>query len=222
MSTEREQLMKTIIDNPKDDQPRLVFADWLEEQGESERAELIRAQIELACLDSLAPLPRKRGGNRVPRPEALRRKTARLRLKKRIKELLSCMLDQSTATQRIKERAEIVWAKPVLGYYIYTGKPVFHRGFVEEVTMPWDAFREQADRIRSITPLCSVQLTRVPVEWSGQTSGTAFNPTFLVLMPIQPCVWAWLTFERMHDACKAYLATQHPDIEFEVLLTPPA
>src|SRR5262249_26125220 len=33
---------------PDDDAPRLIFADWLEENGQAERGELIRVQVELA------------------------------------------------------------------------------------------------------------------------------------------------------------------------------
>lgn len=47
--TEREALLKAVCDNPDDDTPRLVFADWLQENGEEERAEFIRAQVELAA-----------------------------------------------------------------------------------------------------------------------------------------------------------------------------
>lgn len=43
-------LLLTILNNPNDDVPRLIASDWLEEQGEAERAELIRVQCELACL----------------------------------------------------------------------------------------------------------------------------------------------------------------------------
>jgi len=42
-------LLQTILDHPDDDAPRLVYADWLEEQGQQERAEFIRVQIELAA-----------------------------------------------------------------------------------------------------------------------------------------------------------------------------
>jgi uncharacterized protein (TIGR02996 family) len=45
--TEREALQKAVCENPDDDTPRLVFADWLDENGEPERAEFIRVQIEL-------------------------------------------------------------------------------------------------------------------------------------------------------------------------------
>jgi uncharacterized protein (TIGR02996 family) len=37
-----------IREKPDDDMPRLVYADWLEEQGDGVRAEFIRIQIELA------------------------------------------------------------------------------------------------------------------------------------------------------------------------------
>ncbi len=37
-----------IADAPDDDTPRLIYADWLEENGQAERAEFIRVQIELA------------------------------------------------------------------------------------------------------------------------------------------------------------------------------
>lgn len=39
--------MRAICERPYDDAPRLIFADWLEEQGEDERAEYIRLAIEL-------------------------------------------------------------------------------------------------------------------------------------------------------------------------------
>ncbi|HET6574610.1 MAG TPA: TIGR02996 domain-containing protein, partial [Fimbriiglobus sp.] len=43
--TDRDALLAAIIARPEDDLPRLVFADWLEEHGESARATFIRAQI---------------------------------------------------------------------------------------------------------------------------------------------------------------------------------
>jgi uncharacterized protein (TIGR02996 family) len=36
---------------PDDDTPRLAFADWLEEQGETDRAEFIRCQLWIAEID---------------------------------------------------------------------------------------------------------------------------------------------------------------------------
>ena len=45
-----EPFLATILDRPAEDGPRLVYADWLEEQGDADRAEFIRVQIELARL----------------------------------------------------------------------------------------------------------------------------------------------------------------------------
>jgi uncharacterized protein (TIGR02996 family) len=44
----RAALRAAIEDAPEDDLPRLAYADWLEENGDPERAEFIRVQIELA------------------------------------------------------------------------------------------------------------------------------------------------------------------------------
>jgi uncharacterized protein (TIGR02996 family) len=48
--TRADAFLQAIIENPDDDTPRLVFADWLDENGEPERAEHIRAQCALAGL----------------------------------------------------------------------------------------------------------------------------------------------------------------------------
>jgi uncharacterized protein (TIGR02996 family) len=43
-------LLRAIIDDPDDDAPRLIYADWLDENGDPARAAFIRAQIKLARL----------------------------------------------------------------------------------------------------------------------------------------------------------------------------
>lgn len=45
--TQREALLRAVLVNPADDLPRMVYADWLEERGQPERADFIRVQIEL-------------------------------------------------------------------------------------------------------------------------------------------------------------------------------
>src|SRR5262245_52388385 len=42
--------LDAIVAEPDEDAHRLVFADWLDEHGQSERAEFIQAQCELAKL----------------------------------------------------------------------------------------------------------------------------------------------------------------------------
>ncbi len=61
---EQEQAFwEAIREAPEDDGPRLVYSDWLEDNGQPERAELVRVQCRLARLpehDERAPALRKR------------------------------------------------------------------------------------------------------------------------------------------------------------------
>src|SRR5262245_15977158 len=54
-AADRAAFLRAICANPDDDLPRLVFADWLDEHGEPERAEFIRVQIEFARLSAAGP-----------------------------------------------------------------------------------------------------------------------------------------------------------------------
>jgi uncharacterized protein (TIGR02996 family) len=47
--TDRQAFLNAIIDRPDDDLLRLVFADYLEENGDADRAEFIRLQVEHAA-----------------------------------------------------------------------------------------------------------------------------------------------------------------------------
>jgi uncharacterized protein (TIGR02996 family) len=53
--SEADALLRAILDAPEDDAPRLVYADWLDEQGESARAAFIRVQVQLARLSADDP-----------------------------------------------------------------------------------------------------------------------------------------------------------------------
>ncbi|HJZ56263.1 MAG TPA: TIGR02996 domain-containing protein, partial [Gemmataceae bacterium] len=49
--TDEHALLAAIREHPEEDTPRLVYADWLDEQGgqaNRDRAEYIRAAVELA------------------------------------------------------------------------------------------------------------------------------------------------------------------------------
>ncbi|WP_439623110.1 TIGR02996 domain-containing protein [Gemmata sp.] len=48
---QHEAFLRAIFDAPGDDTPRLVYADFLQENGEDDRAELIRVQCELARMN---------------------------------------------------------------------------------------------------------------------------------------------------------------------------
>jgi uncharacterized protein (TIGR02996 family) len=48
--SESTAFLQAIFEKPDDDRPRLLYADWLDENGDTERAEFIRIQCALASL----------------------------------------------------------------------------------------------------------------------------------------------------------------------------
>lgn len=56
---EGHALFQTILESPDDDAPRLIYSDWLEEQGQPERAQFIRVQIAAARTPTYSPAYRK-------------------------------------------------------------------------------------------------------------------------------------------------------------------
>lgn len=55
MRTHDEAFLADMVEHPDDDAPRLVYADWLDDRGEADRAEFIRLQIEQARLPADSP-----------------------------------------------------------------------------------------------------------------------------------------------------------------------
>jgi uncharacterized protein (TIGR02996 family) len=53
--TDHDALLRAICEHPDDDTPRLIFADFLEENGDSDRAAFVRAQVELARTPAWEP-----------------------------------------------------------------------------------------------------------------------------------------------------------------------
>jgi uncharacterized protein (TIGR02996 family) len=54
MNDERP-FLRQIINDPADEHHRLVYADWLEERGECDRAEFLRLECDLARLEPTTP-----------------------------------------------------------------------------------------------------------------------------------------------------------------------
>lgn len=55
--SDRDALLRAIIDNPADDAPRLVYADWLDEHGDAARAEYLRVLSHLIAAQPPADAP---------------------------------------------------------------------------------------------------------------------------------------------------------------------
>jgi uncharacterized protein (TIGR02996 family) len=53
--TNYDAFLREILAHPDDDAPRLIYADWLEKQGDNPRSKLIRVQCELASIPAFDP-----------------------------------------------------------------------------------------------------------------------------------------------------------------------
>src|SRR5207249_8060556 len=61
-----EAFLQAIVENPDDDTPRVVYADWLDEHGDAARAEFIRLQVRLSGGDARGTARlRRRGRGRL-------------------------------------------------------------------------------------------------------------------------------------------------------------
>ena len=73
MSATEQGLLHAILESPADDGPRLIYADWLDEQGQAPRAEFIRTQVRLATSPECGHRPPGEGCElelSLPRPAA--------------------------------------------------------------------------------------------------------------------------------------------------------
>jgi uncharacterized protein (TIGR02996 family) len=131
-------LYQAILESPEDDAVRLVYSDWLEDNGQAERAELIRVQIELAQIGTPADHCHF-GPVHNPRILATAESRRRKQLQKREADLWSEHEDAWLA--ELPALKGIAWGHP-------------HRGFVEEVTAEsFRAFRNHAARLFEMVPL---------------------------------------------------------------------
>lgn len=140
--TDEQGLLAAICAYPDDDTPRMVFADWLEENGQSERAEFIRVQVELSRTRTQCD-PNCIGRSR------LSDKCGSYVDVKTMKPV-PCQDCWRELRQRERELLRIVWfsvyESDPLQHFVCSGvsfdlammpRVEFRRGFIESVTCSW-------------------------------------------------------------------------------------
>lgn len=154
--SDRAALLAAIRQFPDADTPRLVFADWLDEHGESERAEFIRVQIELAHRKARYDAGERPGlaipGIAVGRPP-------------RNGEPHYAFANPDGAVRGLLERWAFLWGRN--GWVPARMDPVPWRGFVERLTCSAPDWLRHADAILAEHPVRRVRLTTVPVVVPG-------------------------------------------------------
>lgn len=126
--------IRTILENPDDDGPRLVYADWLEEDGRAERAEFIRLQIKL----STCRMCHRKGGTK--RKDSYAANCGRcVPGKRREKELLTCSGSKNTRIA-VKCSDPECFRCSMLPDVTLPFEPIYRRGFVDEIHCTMSAF----------------------------------------------------------------------------------
>ncbi|QDU23058.1 TIGR02996 domain-containing protein [Urbifossiella limnaea] len=112
--TDEPALLAAIADRPADDTPRLVYADWLDDHGDSDRAEFIRLNVE---IDRTAVLAWRYGELRT-RLRALRPRidapwANRLGYQPRHRPLFAALPESRADRWRLIEDFIEVWHRPL-------------------------------------------------------------------------------------------------------------
>lgn len=217
-------LMRAAIESPADDTPRLIAADWLEDNGRAERADFIRIQVEEARLHTCGCAPSLFVRPRCPvcaLVKPLRRAGHKLLL---------------GMTDAFRPAVEYSWA--VLGRMPDGDSPgsYVRRGFVEAVRCSLAMWLAHGRAVAAAHPVEKVVLTDKrprdvrPVRWTlywGMKStsigeiGGAGDPHDWIpdeiarpLSRIAPPYWQWPTREAaeamLSRACVAWARGEEP------------
>ncbi len=156
--------MAEILAHPEEDAPRLLLADWWDENGQPERGEFVRVQVALARLVALdSPSPRES----VPMSE-VRQAGALLR---RERELLDgvCGLGvealpiiDGLSRTNFAGRGGYGWHQRTDASPDSSIEAKFRRGFVESVECTAAAWLTHADALTAAAPIREVRLTTWP------------------------------------------------------------
>lgn len=207
MSDTRAALLAAVRDKPDDDTPRLVYADWCDDNGEAERAEFVRLQVESA---------RGHFGEFLCLPESPCR---------------GCRLLQGVLRDH---RFKLVGDLPLASMFEvtqgrYDGRFLatfrdsedtieigFGRGFVESVRGPAGVWLRRADAILAEHPVRAVRLSDLPwVEGYEQVGDRRW------LRVVGRRTWHNVPRDITTDRLTAFvLAAEWPGIAFT--LPPPA
>lgn len=144
MSITADSFLPAILASPADDFPRLVFADWLEENGQPERGEFIRLQIAIEG--------RMRGpGGRVSDNSPWVMGDSRLQaMRRRERELLYSFCPDGEHTYHW------LWSHEIDEQVLNLS---FRRGFISSITCPAAAWLAHADALTAQQPIEEVKLT---------------------------------------------------------------
>lgn len=165
-SIDEQAFIAAVITDPGSDGPRLVFADWLEENWQEERATFIRVQIELA-------LCAERAGHRnkylaescycewCEKAKALRRRERALLDANRRKWMQEVAPPDWDYIEPYESMLQGGWTSRCDGSIAHATAE-FRRGFIDSVKLPFPLWLTHHEKIRAACPLTTCNLTTRP------------------------------------------------------------
>jgi uncharacterized protein (TIGR02996 family) len=172
-----ESFLRTIIDEPDNDGPRMVYSDWLEEQGDP-RGEFIRIQCEIARtfpgvaanpdFDEKQLVQFERDAPAAVKPIPGWQRTIEMR--KREHELLA-LVPEEIGGKPNKRQLSDLWIPPSIkdcmtspavtmdGIEVNPSEVKFHRGFIRDIACSWESWLSRYKDILASTPLRRVKFT---------------------------------------------------------------
>jgi len=144
--TDADAFLQTILDHPDDDVPRLIFADWLEEHGDGDRAEFIRAQLERHAL----PPHTARHDELLARETSLLRRNGHQWLQP-----IRQALGNPAPPGRVRRAVEAALGRrevTSLGWHLKHGVE-FQRGFVHRLSLTTAALNTYGDALVRLAPI---------------------------------------------------------------------
>lgn len=145
--------LRDICEHPSDDVTRLVFADWLEDQGQGRRAEFIRCEIQQALLTCSLAEAKAEGWSRDYCNNSLCEHCClygRARVIESSMDILGTIDGDGRRTRSFHDMTR--WA------YVLEGWDTW-RGFVHRITLPLNAFLLHAKALLSMHPIEEVCLS---------------------------------------------------------------
>jgi uncharacterized protein (TIGR02996 family) len=184
--------LAVIVAEPDEDTPRLVAADFLEENGEADRAAFIRVQIALARSEAFAVC-------RSPEAEELREATQvevdTLRKKERAFlgpfSVYPHLWAAEDCPELVRAVPSVRTSSPLAGFHVEGAERLhWHRGFVERTTCPAVEWLQHGTAVRKRNPVREVVLracyTPTRGDWyAGLDALRGLRSVWLDLFPAQ-------------------------------------
>jgi uncharacterized protein (TIGR02996 family) len=209
MDATGEGLLRAALEVPGCDDRRLVYADWLEESGDPEYAEFIRADVRLEAMGT-EPREGPGGYSERRRLEIRRLSSTRKRLRPKVRDRVLA----ASPELRVPGNREV-------------GMFVLRRGLVETIFTTRAAFMEHAHSLFARHPITAVTLTdarpRLDPDLGGYVWGLYFHddhagepahrlPSDLMdWMPLPHVIYPDPVYHHRHlsDACVSYGRSLH-------------